>query len=179
MMQRKLFLLSTLLLTFFLAPLFSIAASRVEVTFDFHKKLKKATNQYVVWVENSKGELVRTLFVTSFTTGNGWTKRPSSLATWRKFFTEQPTDGISGATPASSGKQTYTWDLKDAAGNPVPSGQYTVHIEANAAMETYVIGSCPVTVSGASVTTGAAQTKVTGAAPLEQEMISNFAVTAK
>ena len=52
MKKQALCLLASLLL-----PLFSFAASRVEVTFDFHKKLKKATNQYVVWVENSKGEL--------------------------------------------------------------------------------------------------------------------------
>lgn len=162
-----------------LFPLLTFAASGVEVTFDFHKKLKKATNQYAVWVENSKGELVRTLFVTSFTPDKGWTKRPSSLPSWRKFFTSQPVDGISGATPAESGKLSYTWDLKDDAGKALPAGQYTVRLEGNAAMETYVQCSCPVTISGSSATAGAAQMKVTGQEPLEQEMISNFTVKAK
>ena len=159
------------LFLFFVAllfPLLTFAASGVEVTFDFHKKLKKATNQYAVWVENSKGELVRTLFVTSFTPDKGWTKRPSSLPSWRKFFTSQPVDGISGATPAESGKLSYTWDLKDDAGKALPAG-----------LETYVQCSCPVTISGSSATAGAVQMKITGQEPLEQEMISNFTVKAK
>ncbi len=174
MKKQALCLLASLLL-----PIFSFAASRVEVTFDFHKKLKKATNQYVVWVENSKGELVRTLFVTAFTPTKGWEKKPTSLVSWRKFFTTQPVDGISGATPAESGKQTLSWDLKDDAGHSLPAGQYTVRLEGNAARETYVQCSCPVTISGSSVTTGTPKMQVTGQAPLEQEMIENFAVTAK
>ena len=47
----------------------------VVFSFDFNKRFKLATNQFAVWIENDKGELVKTLFVTAFTAGKGWEKR--------------------------------------------------------------------------------------------------------
>ena len=41
---------------------------KVEITFDYVKKQGPGSNQYAVWIENEKNEVVKTLFVTSFTT---------------------------------------------------------------------------------------------------------------
>lgn len=37
----------------------------VVFSFDFNKRFKLATNQFAVWIENDKGELIKTLFVTA------------------------------------------------------------------------------------------------------------------
>ena len=65
-------------------------------------------------IENEKGEVVKTLFVTSFTTkgrvrGNeqpmrGYVKRPNCVPTWVKTvkaesLSDQQLDGVTGATP--------------------------------------------------------------------------------
>ena len=43
-------------------------ASSVEVSFNYEHQDGPGSNQYAVWVENAQGKVVRTLFVTSFTT---------------------------------------------------------------------------------------------------------------
>ena len=44
------------------------AATAVEVSFEYERQQGPGSNQYAVWIENEQGEVVRTLFVTSFTT---------------------------------------------------------------------------------------------------------------
>ena len=61
-------------------------ANYLEVSFNYQRQQGPGSNQYAVWIENEKGEVVKTLFVTSFTTkgrvrGNeqpmrGYIKRP-------------------------------------------------------------------------------------------------------
>ena len=43
-------------------------AKSLEVSFNYQKQAGPGSNQYAVWIENEKGEVVKTLFVTSFTT---------------------------------------------------------------------------------------------------------------
>ena len=40
----------------------------VSLSFNYLRQDGPGSNQYAVWVENEKGEVVKTLFVTSFTT---------------------------------------------------------------------------------------------------------------
>ena len=40
----------------------------LEVSFDYQRQSGPGSNQYAVWIENEKGEVVKTLFVTSFST---------------------------------------------------------------------------------------------------------------
>ena len=40
----------------------------LEVSFDYQRQAGPGSNQYAVWIENAKGEVVKTLFVTSYTT---------------------------------------------------------------------------------------------------------------
>jgi hypothetical protein len=117
----------------------------LEVSFNYQKQAGPGSNQYAVWIENEKGEVVKTLFVTSFTTkgrvrGNeqpmrGYVKRPNCVPTWVKTvkaesLSYQQLDGVTGATPQTNGKQTFTWDFADLQGKKVKDGKYCVKVEA-------------------------------------------------
>ena len=117
----------------------------LEVSFDYQRQAGPGSNQYAVWIENDKGEVVKTLFVTSYTTKGrtrpgeepmrGYVKRPNCVPTWVKAAkaaekTDQQLDAVTGATPQASGSQTFTWDFTDQQGNAVPKGNYKVIVEA-------------------------------------------------
>ena len=117
----------------------------LEVSFNYEKQGGPGSNQYAVWIENDKGNVVKTLFVTSFTTkgrarGNapaqrGYVMRPACVPTWVKVAkaseqTDQQLDAVTGATPQASGVQTFTWNFTDQQGKAVPQGTYKVFVEA-------------------------------------------------
>ena len=117
----------------------------LEVSFNYEKQGGPGSNQYAVWIENDKGNVVKTLFVTSFTTkgrarGNapaqrGYVMRPACVPTWVKVAkaseqTDQQLDAVTGATPQASGAQTFTWNFTDQQGKAVPQGTYKVFVEA-------------------------------------------------
>jgi hypothetical protein len=117
----------------------------LEVSFNYLKQAGPGSNQYAVWIENEKGEVVKTLFVTSFTTkgrvrGNeqpmrGYLKRPNCVPTWVKTvkaesLSDQQLDAVTGATPKANGKQTFSWDFTDQQGKKVKDGKYYVKVEA-------------------------------------------------
>ena len=117
----------------------------LEVSFNYQKQAGPGSNQYAVWIENDKGEVVKTLFVTSFTTkgrarGNaqpqrGYVMRPACVPTWVKASkasekTDQQLDAVTGATPQADGVQTFTWNFTDQQGKAVPQGNYKVFVEA-------------------------------------------------
>lgn len=117
----------------------------VEITFDYERKSGPGSNQYAVWIENEKSEVVKTLFVTSFTTKGrvregqpikrGYTYRPACVPTWvtnakASEMTDTELDAFTGATPKESGKQTFIWDFTDNEGKRVAKGAYKVFVEA-------------------------------------------------
>ena len=130
-------------------------ANSLEVSFNYQRQAGPGSNQYAVWIENEKGEVVKTLFITSFTTkgrarGNeqpirGYIKRPACVPTWVKAakandLTDQQLDAVTGATPQASGTQTFIWDFTDQQGKAVQKGTYKVFVEAtlfNASTITY------------------------------------------
>ena len=120
-------------------------AKTLEVSFDYQKQPGPGSNQYAVWIENEEGDVVKTLFVTSYTTkgrvrGNeqpmrGYVKRPNCVPTWVKVSkasekSDQQLDAFTGATPQTGGLQTFVWDFTDQQGNAVPQGTYKVLVEA-------------------------------------------------
>ena len=120
-------------------------AKNLEVSFNYQRQNGPGSNQYAVWIENEKGEVVKTLFVTSFTTkgrtrGNeqpmrGYIKRPACVPTWVKAakandMSDQQLDAVTGATPQASGTQVFTWDFTDQNGKSVKKGTYKVFVEA-------------------------------------------------
>ena len=117
----------------------------VEVSFDYQKQAGPGSNQYAVWIENEQGDVVKTLFVTSYTTKGrtrpgeepmrGYVKRPNCVPIWVKSSkaaaqTDQQLDAFTGATPQAGGTQTFTWDFTDQQGKAVPQGKYKVFVEA-------------------------------------------------
>jgi len=108
---------------------------KVTVSYQWTRIQTHGSNQIAVWIEDTKGKLICTLFATRYTATGGYIKRPVSLSEWTeksdlKNATKQEVDAVSGATP-SSGKQTLTWDCKDKTGKTVANGTYIVRMEAN------------------------------------------------
>ena len=129
----------------FIASASAQKATKLEVSFNYEKQAGGGSNQYAVWIEDAKGRVVKTLFVTAFTTkgrarGNeklvrGYIKRPLCVPTWVRNvkandLTDAQLDAVSGATPQASGKQTFVWDFKDQKGRKVKNGTYKVYVEA-------------------------------------------------
>ena len=129
-------------------------ASALEVSFNYQKQAGPGSNQYAVWIENEKGEFVKTLFVTSYTTKGrarggeqakrGYIVRPACVPVWVKTSkaeekSDVQLDAVTGATPQNSGKQTFTWDFTDENGKTVPPGTYKVKIEATLFFDSDII----------------------------------------
>ena len=100
----------------------------LEISFDYKHQAGPGSNQYAVWIENEKGDVVKTLFVTSYTTKGrtrpgeepmrGYVKRPACVPTWVNASkaaeqTDQQLDAITGATPQVDGTQIFTWEFTD------------------------------------------------------------------
>ena len=128
----------------------------LEVSFDYKRQAGPGSNQYAVWIENERGEVVKTLFVTSFTTKGrtrageqpmrGYVKRPACVPVWVKASkaeeqTDQQLDAFTGATPKADGTQTFTWDFTDQAGKMVKKGTYKVFVEATLFGESDIVYS--------------------------------------
>ena len=135
----------------------------LEVSFNYQKQAGPGSNQYAVWIENDKGEVVKTLFVTSFTTkgrarGNaqpqrGYVMRPACVPTWVKASkasekTDQQLDAVTGATPQADGVQTFTWNFTDQQGKAVPQGNYKVFVEATLYNDSDIIYSSTFSTKG-------------------------------
>ena len=129
-------------------------AKSLEVSFDYQKQAGPGSNQYAVWIENEKGDVVKTLFVTSYTTKGrarggepakrGYIVRPACVPTWVKTSkveekTDVQLDAVTGATPQSGGVQTFTWDFTDEQGKAVPQGTYKVKVEATLIFDSDIV----------------------------------------
>jgi len=133
-----------------------VKASALEVSFDYQRQAGPGSNQYAVWIENEKGNVVKTLFVTSYTTKGrarggeqpkrGYMVRPACVPTWVKTVkadekTDQQLDAVTGATPQAGGTQTFTWDFTDEQGKAVQQGDYKVVVEATLFFDSDIIYS--------------------------------------
>ena len=129
-------------------------AKTLEVSFNYQRQAGPGSNQYAVWIENEQGDVVKTLFVTSYTTKGrtrpgeepmrGYVKRPNCVPTWVKSAkaaaqTDQQLDAFTGATPQAGGTQTFTWDFTDEQGKAVPQGTYKVKVEATLIFDSDIV----------------------------------------
>ena len=162
-MRQKKFLTAVLAVMLLAVPVMVLGirsqAAKVrslEVSFDYQRQAGPGSNQYAVWIGNEKGDVVKTLFVTSYTTKGrirpgeepmrGYVKRPACVPTWVRVSkaeeqTDQQLDAFTGATPQSDGRQTFTWDFTDQQGKVVPKGTYKVFVEATLFGESDIIYS--------------------------------------
>ena len=114
-------------------------------SFDFVKQSGSASNQYAVWIEDLTGKHIKTLYATRWAAEDGYKTRPDAIAMWvqrarRESMSDAEVDAVSGATPAT-GPQSYTWDLTDMAGQPVPAGEYIFIIEGTLRWKNAVVYS--------------------------------------
>ncbi|ASF15386.1 hypothetical protein NUITMVS3_32330 [Shewanella xiamenensis] len=81
-----------------------------------------------VWVEDAKGQTVKTISLWVWDEGHKWLK--DIRRWWRKAGREDMSfvDGIASAT-RPAGHYKINWDLKDDAGKPLVPASYTVFIE--------------------------------------------------
>ena len=119
------------------------ASGSVTLSFPIPSQDGVATNQFAVWIENESGEYIKTLFVTKFTADIGYLERKDALPNWVAqsgigYDGPRDIDAVTGATP-SSGELSYTWDLTDEDGNPVPQGVYRYFVEGTLRWESRVL----------------------------------------
>jgi len=122
----------------------------LKINVEYERQSGRGSNQWAVWIEDSEGYMVKTLFVTRFTADGGFIPRPGCVPLWvskaqPNDLSQEAVDAFSGATPLS-GMQTYVWDLTDADGNPVGKGDYVVMVEATLYGNSQVVYRAPVTI---------------------------------
>lgn len=132
----------------------AVKASVLEVSSNYQRQAGPGSNQYAVWIENEKGEFVKTLFVTSYTAKGrsrgaepakrGYIVRPACVPVWVKDSkaeekTDMQLDAVTGATPQAGGVQTFTWDFTDEQGKAVPQGIYKVKVEATLIFDSDIV----------------------------------------
>lgn len=109
-------------------PLLAQANMEVELSLS-----EITTGQYhrpytAVWVEDAKGQSVKTIALWVQHDGHKWFK--DIRRWWRKAGRDNPAmvDAISSAT-RPAGKYRIGWDLSDDNGKPLPDGDYQLFIE--------------------------------------------------
>lgn len=146
----------------------------LRIDFDFERQPRAASNQFVIWIETSDGDYVRTIFVTSWIGHGGWRRRPMSMPVWRdasNWANATQAQIEDAARPApSTGHHTLYWDGLDRSGVPVPAGNYVVRVEGNLYWEQMVTFEAPITVGESERSANAIPTR--NDSPLNP-MISN------
>jgi hypothetical protein len=154
----------------------------IEISFKYNRQSGAASNQFAVWIEDSEGKLVRTLFATRYTASGGWEKRPLSIPLWVKqseiaSLSKKDVDAFTGATPrASSSTLKYRWDGTDKNGNRAAAGEYRVFLEATIRNENKVIYSASFTLTGSTAREMTIRTQYFGNRSMEQKMIEGVQV---
>ena len=119
-----------------------------ELTFSYTRLSGSASNQFAVWVEDSQGKHIKTLYATKYTANGGWKRRETSIPVWVKKsgladLTGAQVDAVTGATP-KTGTLTYTWDGTDSSGKAVPAGNYVLYLEGTLRWENQVLYRAPI-----------------------------------
>jgi len=130
------------------------------ITFDYEKIPGIASNQFAVWIEDSSGDYIRTLYATRWTANGGYKTRPDSIALWvaksnLASMQQSEVDAIAGATPAS-GSLSYSWDLTGANGITVSPGEYKFFVEGTLRWKNHVIYAGVINIGDSPATAEAA-----------------------
>jgi hypothetical protein len=118
---------------------------RLEISFSYDNLLLVASNQYAFWIEDMKGNYIDTLYVTRYTAGEGYRRRPQSIQKWvaaaePNTMSSLEIDAITGATPKPGDYIVY-WDFTDGRGQLVTGNQYRYFIEGTMYMDDDVLYS--------------------------------------
>ncbi|MCC8035049.1 MAG: DUF2271 domain-containing protein [Rikenellaceae bacterium] len=129
---------------------------QVVITFTYERQAGPGSNQFAVYIEDEAGEIVRTLYVTSFTAEGGYVRRPACTPLWvsKSNVAEMASshiDAVSGPTP-QSGIQKYVWDSCDDKGRRVPDGKYHFVVESTYWGDNQAVFRGSITVGGSAAT---------------------------
>jgi len=181
-MKRVLFivLLTVLVLTGAVAQQKTQTNPALEVTFTFTRQSGSASNQFAVWIENTEGKFIKTLYATNFTASGGYSRRPASIPVWVKQselakMTKEQVDAVSSATP-KTGNVTYTWDGTDSKGAVLPTGDYVLVIEGTLRWENQVYYRAPISLGKGAITPKVSVEYVGDGATAERAMIKDVKV---
>ena len=178
-MKRLLFILLTILVLTSATAQQAASQQAAEITFSYTKLSGSASNQFAIWIENARGQYIKTLYATRYTANGGWKRRESSIPVWVKQsglsnMTSAQVDAVSGATP-KAGILTYTWDGTDSRSAAVPAGDYVVILEGTLRWENQVYYRAPIRLGqGAAAATVSVEYK--GDAGDDRAMISDVKV---
>lgn len=117
----------------------------VEISFVYTKQSGFGSNQFAVWIENSNGDFIKTIYATNFTARGGWERRAASLSEWVKKsglakLSKTEIDAFSSATPGT-GELKYIWNCTDKTGKQIADGEYKFFVEGTLRGENSVIYS--------------------------------------
>ena len=159
--------------------------SGIAISFTFNRQSGTSSNQFAVWIEDSRGDFVTTLFATRYTATGGWQRRPLSIPLWVRqsglsAMNRGDIDAFSGATPRT-GAVSYHWDGRDKGGNLLASGGYRILLEATLRRENRVLYSAPFIMGSTSSAATDVDPEVTieyfGSDTRERGMIERVRVT--
>jgi hypothetical protein len=150
-----------------------------EITFTFTRLSGSASNQFAVWIEDSQGQYVKTLYATRYTANGGWKRRETSVPMWVKKSdlaskTQPQIDTLTAATP-KTGTLTYRWDGTDKTGAVVPAGDYVITLEGTLRWANQVYYSAPISL-GQGASTPEVSVKYEGDAGADTAMIKDVKV---
>jgi len=181
--MRKICLIAVFCLFFSwenLAAQNSAFTTGAEVSFGFTRQSGFSTNQFAIWIEDSRGNLVKTLYATKFTAGGGWSKRPQSIPLWVQksglsAMDKKDVDALTGATPRT-GALRYRWDGLDKNGNRAAAGEYRLLLEATLREDNRVLYSAPFTLGSGTAGSAVVNATYFGSSTKERGMIENVKV---
>lgn len=151
-----------------------------ELTFQFNRLRGNATNQFAVWIEDSQGRYVRTIYATRFTANGGFRRRDSSIPIWVRQsgvanLNKAEIDTITGATPRA-GNLSYSWDGTNRQGVPVPNGEYVIVLEGTLRWANQVIYRAPIRLGQGTDVAQVSVEYIGDADEADRTMISNVRV---
>jgi hypothetical protein len=166
-MKKYIFIL---LLTFIVltnaAAQSAAATNAAEISFVFTRQSGSASNQYAIWIEDAKGQLIKTLYAVRWTANGGFKTRPTSIPMWVKKsdvanLSKAQLDVISSATPRT-GALTYTWDGTDSKGAAVSAGDYVLVLEGTLRWENQVYYRAPIALGKGAATANVSVEYISG-----------------
>ena len=176
--MKRFFVFFALLTALFLTDAAAQQAA-AELTFTFTRQSGAASNQFAVWIEDSGGRYIKTLYATRYTANGGWRNRATSIPVWVRQsglsgMTSAQINVLTGATPRT-GNLVYTWDGTDSRGAAVPNGDYIIFLEGTLRWDNQVLYRAQIRF-GRGPADAEVSVEYTGDPGAERVMIGNVAV---
>ena len=177
--MKKAFVFCVLFTVLALTSVQAQQAAAAELSFDFTRLSGSASNQFAIWIEDSQGLYVKTLYATRYTANGGFRRRETSIPVWVSKsglagLERAQIDALTRATPRT-GALTYTWDGTDSRGSVVPMGDYVIILEGTLRWANQVIYKAPIQL-GQGAATPTVTVEYTGDAGSDRAMINNVMV---